>query len=357
MNFKKTTVFAFFLIFFAIRSFSQVNKYILDSLTETVEQGGYSNIDALVVSQNGKMVYEKYFNGFTNDSLHDSRSSFKSITALLIGIAIDKGYITNINNKVYPYFSEYKNFNNWDDRKDSIVIQDLLEMKSGFDCEEWNGTKDCEDGMTASDDWIKFSLDLPMAHSPGTYWAYTSSNAMLLGGIIAKASKMTVSQFAEQFLFRPLGIKNYRWTKDASGHEMTAGSFYILPTDMIKIGELILNKGIWKGRRIVSAKWIKEATSPINKIEHFSNVGISKAEGAIPQSTYYGYLWYNEEIVTDKFKYNVIFASGNGGQYIMIIADLNLVISFTGNSYNSPKSKLPFQILVKYILPYANATK
>lgn len=340
-----------------IKSFSQSgiahpNQNLLDSMTVAIEQRAYPNIDAIIISQNEKTVYENYFNGLTKDSLHDTRSSFKSVTGLLIGIAIDKGFIKSVNEKVYSFFPEYKNYSNWDSRKDSMTIQNLLEMKSGYDCEEWNSTKDCEDEMTNSDDWIKFSLDLRILNTPGTVWAYNSSNAVILGGIIANASKMPVAQFADTFLFKPLGIKNYRWTKDPLGHGMTAGSFYILPADMAKIGQLVLNKGIWKGKRIVSKKWIEEATQRITQIEDFSNVKISRTKLATPQATYYGYTWYNEEIRTDKIKENVIFASGNGGQYIMVISDLNLVVAFTGNSYNSWKSKLPFDLLIKYILPY-----
>jgi len=323
----------------------------LDSLSITLGNGTYPNIDAIAISRNGKIRYEKYLNGFNKDSLHDSRSSFKSITGILIGIAIDKGYIKNIYQKVYSFFPEYKNYSNKDTGKDSMTIKNLLEMKSGYNCEEWNGTIDCEAEMSNSGDWIKFCLDLPLKDAPGSVWAYSSINTMILGGIIAHASKMTVSEFADKFLFKPLGIVNYRWSKDPMGHEMTSGSFYILPGDMIKIGELMRNNGSFKGKRIISEKWINEATSRITKIENFSNVRISKNTTAIPQPTYYGYTWYNEEIQTNKFKYNILFASGNGGQYIMVVNKLNLVISFTGNSYNSSKSKLPFDILIKYILP------
>jgi CubicO group peptidase (beta-lactamase class C family) len=336
--------------------FSQTSGYpkqdLLNSLNVAIGRGEYPNIDSIVLSENGRVIYEKYFNGLTQDSVNDTRSSFKSITSLLMGIAIDKGFIKRVDQKVYSFFPEYESYSNWDSRKANMTIRDLLEMKSGYDCEEWDDTKDCEEKMMASDDWVKFSLDLPMSHDPGTVWAYSSSNAMVLGGIIAGASKMPISEFADKFLFQPLGIKQYRWTKDPRGHGMTAGSFYMLPSDMLKIGELVLNKGFWRGKRIVSGKWIEEAIRPITKIENFSNVKISRTESAIPEPTYYGYTWYNEEMRTNTFKHNVVFASGNGGQYIMIISDLKLVAVFTGHSYNSWKSKLPFEVLIKYVLPY-----
>ena len=325
---------------------------LLDSIRTTIDRGAYRNIDAIVISQRGKIVYEQYFNGYTKDSLHDTRSAFKSVTGLLTGIAIEKGFIKSVQEKVYPFFPEYKSYKNPDSRKGKMTIQHLLEMRSGYNCEEWNSTIDCEDEMEGSADWVKFSLDLPMLQEPGTAWSYMSSNAMILGGIIAHASKMPIDQFAGKYLFAPLGIRHYRWTKDPAGQGATAGSFYILPGDMVKIGELVLNKGLWQGKRVVSEKWIDEATQRITQIENFSNVKISGAKEAIPQPTWYGYTWYNEEVRTEKTTHNIVFASGNGGQYIMVIKDLGLVIVFTGNSYGSAKSKLPFEVLIRYVLPY-----
>jgi CubicO group peptidase (beta-lactamase class C family) len=327
---------------------------LLDSIAIAANNGSYPNLDGVVITQRGKLVFENYFHGLNRDNLHDSRSAFKSITGILVGIAIDRGFIQSVHEKVYPFFPEYKPYGNWNVLKDSMTIEHLLAMKSGFDCEEWNGAKDCEDDMENTQDWIKFCLDLPLKNKPGTQWDYTSINAMLLGGIIAHASHMTVSDFADRYLFKPLGIVNYRWTKDPLGHETTAGSFYISPLDMNKIGQLVLNDGVFNNNRVVSEKWVRKMTERLTKIENFSNVRISRNKAAIPQPTYYGYAWYNEEIKTAEFKHNVIFASGNGGQYMMVIRDLDLVVTFTGNSYNSSKSKLPFDIMIKYILPYFN---
>ncbi|WP_171062778.1 serine hydrolase [Larkinella sp. C7] len=321
-------------------------------MTIAANNGTYPNLEGVTITQGGKLVFETYLHGLRKGGLHDTRSALKSVTALLIGIAIDKGFIKNVHQKVYPFFPEYKPYGNWTSLKDSMTIEHLLEMKSGFDCEEWDGSKDCEDDMENTQDWIKFCLDLPLKNKPGTKWDYTSINAMLLGGILAHASHRSVSEFADQYLFKPLGITQYRWTKDPLGHETTAGSFYISPGDMNKIGQVVLNDGVYNGKRIVSGQWVKKMTESCIKIEDFSNVRFSRNKTAIPQPTYYGYAWYTEAIKTDQWKYTVVFASGNGGQYIMVIRDLDLVVTFTGNSYNSAKSKLPFDILVKYILPH-----
>ncbi len=313
--------------------------------------GTYPNLEALTLSQ-GILHSHAYFNGFGKDSLHDMRSAFKSVTALLIGIAIDKGFIQSVDQKVYAFFPEYRPYANWTGLKDSMSIEHLLTMKSGFDCGEWDGTKDCEDQMSTTGDWIRFCLDLPLKNKPGSRWDYTSINSMLLGGVLAHATRMSVSAFADKYLFQPLGITCYRWTKDPSGHEMTAGSFYLSPREMNKIGQLVLQEGVYQNTRIVSQQWIRAMTRPRTRIENFSNVQICRNKIAIPQPTWYGYTWYSEQIKTPQFTYNVVFASGNGGQYIMVVKQLDLVVTFSGNSYRSWKSKLPFDAMIRYILPY-----
>ncbi|WP_254560955.1 serine hydrolase domain-containing protein [Dyadobacter diqingensis] len=349
---KRSATLVLLLFFCCSGKAQQIPVSLLDSITITGNNGTYPNIDGVAITQRGKLIFETYFHGLSKDSLHDSRSSLKSVTGILLGIAIEKGFIKSLQEKVYTFFPEYKPYENWNILKDSMTIEHLVAMKSGFDCEEWDGSKDCEDDMENERDWIKFCLDLPLKNKPGTHWDYTSINTMLLGGVIAHASHMTVSDFADKYLFKPLGITKYRWTKDPVGHEMTAGSFYISPRDMNKIGQLILNGGVFNDKRLVPQKWVEVMTEKHLKIENFSNVRISKNKAAIPQPTYYGYAWYNEEVRTEKFKHNIVFASGNGGQYIMVIKDLDLVVTFTGNSYNSSRSKLPFDLMIKYILPY-----
>jgi len=333
------------------QSLNVSQRKLLDSLTADIEKNVYTGIHSILISKGGELVYEHYFNGWKRDSLHDSRSSFKSITSLLTGIAIDKGFIKNIHQKVYSFFPEYAPFSNYDDRKKRMTIKNLLEMKSGFDCEEFNGEKDCEELMVITKDWLRFSLDLPMKNAPGRVWAYTSCNPMVIGGIISHTAKMSIMDFAKEYLFDPMGITDYRWTVDSSGHATPAGSFYIRPIDMMKFGELVRQNGSWHGRQIVSASWLRESTSTLTPIPDFSFVKFSRSEIAIPRPTYYGYYWYTEIIKTKSFQEDVLFASGNGGQYIMIIKSLDLVIVFTQGNYNSSKAKRAFDILAKYILP------
>lgn len=324
---------------------------LLDSMTTLVTGNSYPNMHSILIAKDGKLVYEQYFNGWNKDSLQDSRSAFKSITSLLAGIAVDQGLIKDVNQKVYSFFPEYKDFSGNNAWKKDMTIENLLRMESGFDCEEFNDGKDCETDMMASKDWVRFSLDLPMKHKPGTVWAYTSCDPMIISGIISRVAKRSIMDFAKKYLFDPMGIKHYRWTIDPSGHGMTAGSFYILPSDMMKIGQMILQKGMWNGHRIVSAAWLEKSTSTPVPIPDFSFVKFSRSAVAIPQPTYYGYYWYKEEIRTKTFHENVLFASGNGGQYIMMIERLGIVVVFTQGNYNSWKAKKAFDLLARFILP------
>lgn len=324
---------------------------LLDSLTAVVSENSYSDVHSILITKDGKLMYEKYFNGWHKDSVHDSRSSFKSVTSLLAGIAIDKGFIKDVNQKVYSFFPEYTDFSGNNAWKKDMTIEHLLQMKAGFDCEEFNDGKDCETDMAATKDWVRFSLNLPMKDKPGTVWAYNSSAPMILSGIISRAANMSIMDFAKKYLFDPMGIKQYRWTVDPAGHGMTAGSFYILSSDMVKIGEMVLQKGRWNGNRIVSAAWLTKSTRTSIPIPDFSFLKLSRSAVAIPQPAYYGYYWYREEVRTGSFKEEVLFASGNGGQYIMLIERLGVAVAFTQGYYGNWKAKRAFDLLARYIIP------
>jgi len=324
---------------------------LLVKLRDSISHNHYPKIHSLLIAQGKDLVMETYFNGYTRNSLHDSRSSFKSVTSLLVGIAIDKGFINSVDQKIYEFFPEYP----WlkeDSLKKMLSIRNLLEMKSGLDCEEFNGTKDCEDEMSLTDNWVKYALGIKMIHKPGEVWSYTSADPMILSGVLRKATHMPVTKFAEKYLFKPLNITHYKWTTDASGNGMTAGSFYIRPIDMIKLGQLVKDDGMWKGKVIISKHWIQQSTDCKIEIPDFSYVQTSRTKVAYPQQAYYGFYWYREIIKTDFFKEDVLFASGNGGQYIFVIKRLNLTVVFTQGNYGTFRAKQAFEILAKYIIPH-----
>jgi len=323
----------------------------LTRLKTIIASDTYPNIDGVVISQNNTIIFEEYFNGFARDSLHNTRSSFKSITSLLAGIAIDKGLFT-VEDEIAKFITEWKN-----DPRGKITVKNLLEMKSGLACEGFFGIgPDCESEMWETDDWLNYILNIPLRHEPGLNWAYTSMEPELIGIIISRTSNMTLMEFAKQYLFKPLEILDYKWYITPNGTGYAAGSFFMSPFDMLKIAKLVLNNGHWKGQQIVSEKWINESTRGQTDVE-MSFTRFARTDNAKYSAATYGYLWYREKLNYKNIETELLFASGNGGQYMMVLKDYNAAIAFTGSNFGNWRGKLPFDILLKHIIPILESKK
>lgn len=296
-----------------------------------------TKVHSILLVNDGELIIEEYFDGYSVGKQHDLRSVTKSIRSLLVGIAIDQGFIEDINDPVSKYLIDLAPKKNLDERKEQISIKHLLTMSSGLDCNDWDKkSKGQEDKVYKKKDWLQYTLDLPVINDPGTVSHYCSMGSILVAEIISQTSNMDVTEFAEEYLFKPLGISNVSWGHTSKKEVISSGKrLYMTPRDMAKIGLLILNEGTWNGTRIVSEQWIQESTTPKTKI-----TGID-----------YGYFWWNipsqvnEQILSSKT------ATGNGGQYIMVIPELDMVAVFTGGAYNSQEDKLPFAILNRVFLP------
>ncbi|MBX2844475.1 MAG: beta-lactamase family protein [Flammeovirgaceae bacterium] len=340
-----TTIIIAFLFFSYGCHSQQLTNSKLTDLKKAIAADKYPNIDGIVVSKNNKILIEEYFNGFKKNSQHDTRSSFKSVTSILAGIAIDQG-LFHINDNLDKFFPEWKN-----DDRGKITVKNLLEMKSGLQCEGFFDIgPDCESEMWDTKDWIGFILDIPLRHQPGLNWAYTSVEPMLVGELIARTSESTIMDFAKEYLFEPLKIEQYKWTISPKGRGMSAGSFFMRPLDMIKISQLVNNKGTWDGKKIVSKEWIEKSTLCQIDVE-MSFVRFSRTRNAKYTTAKYGYFWYREKLQYGDIKTEVLFASGNGGQYMMVLKDYDAEIVFTGSNYGNWRGKLPFKILLKYLIP------
>lgn len=323
----------------------------MNLLDKVLTNGNYPNIYSLLVCRNEEVMYERYFSGNDEYSLFDIRSSFKSIVSLLVGIAVDKGYVASIDDPVFSYFSGTRYSSLFDKKKKEISIRDLISMKSGFACEEFFLSQDCETLMEESDDWVAFCLKIPMSHRPGRHWSYATCNAVIVGFLIEIATGMPIADFADKYLFLPLNISSYKWTTDPSGNYMSGGSFFMRTRDMLKIGRLVFNKGFYNDINIVSEEYLALATAKLTKIPRFSFVEQSGFKEARHAVAYYGFYWYTEEVTVNRKQFTCHFTSGNGGQYILIIKDLNLVATCTQGNFDSRRSKQFFEILLKYIIP------
>lgn len=316
----------------------QLDAQPFDDLIKNILSGDYQSIDSVLIYTNGSLILEEYFNGYNQDKLHDLRSASKSITSLLVGLAIDKKYIRSIDEPVYPFFeNSYVSFKNGSRSKQEISIKHLLNMASGLECNDDDpSSAGNEDKMYRYRDWYKFILDLEVIDKPGDVFSYCTGGVNLLGGVIRHASNMKIKPFSQEYLFTPLGIDNFRWSYAANQAADTGGHLYLRPRDLLKIGVLFLSDGNWQSEQVVSSSWID-----LSKEKYFSN---------------YGYLWWKNEIEIDEngtpFSIPVILASGNGGQIIYIIPSLQSVIVFTGSNYNNFWGGYgPFLMMKDLILP------
>ena len=308
---------------------------LLDSMIDDVRAGDWTGIHSVLVVKDGRLVLEEYFGSNDRDTFHEIRSATKSIGSILVGIGIERGILNSVEAPVHPYFASHEPEGGWDPRARDVTVRDLLTMTSGFECDDLATDFACEDGMHDSGDWVAYSLSLPMAHNPGEHWAYNSSSLILVGEILAAESGEKLERFAERHLFGPLGI-DFRWQVSPRGRAWIGGGARMRPRDMAKIGLMMANGGMWKGRRILPEEWIEEST------------GRHEQEG---NGVWYGYLWQTGRHHIGNELVHAYWASGNGGQYIVVVPEQDLVIVFTGGNYNSPLAGQPFQMLVRYILP------
>jgi CubicO group peptidase (beta-lactamase class C family) len=310
----------------------KIVEFIGDILKEK-----FKNIHSVLLVKNGKLILEEYFYNYEREKLHQIRSATKSIGSVLTGIAIDKGFISSENETIYPYFKSYEPKEKWDARVKKITLKSLMTMTSGYNCDDVKGKYNCERNMYKSDDWVEYALNLPMAYNPGEHWAYNSASLWLVGEIISKESNMSIPDFADKYLFGPLGINDFQWWFSPKKSAWLAGGAKMRPRDMAKFGCMVLNFGKWKGTQIVSKEWIEKSTK-----EHVRNSGGYWG---------YGYLWWIGKTIIKNQDIETIIASGNGGQKIYIFPKFELVAVFTGGNYGSDLSSQPDQMLINYILP------
>ncbi|TGV00652.1 serine hydrolase domain-containing protein [Flavivirga rizhaonensis] len=290
-----------------------------------------NKIHSVLLVKNDQIIIEEYFGEHSVNNQHDLRSATKSITSILMGIAVDKGFVETVNDPISKYLNSLVPTKNLDERKKEITIKHLLTMSTGLDCNDWDKkSKGQEDKIYKKNDWLQYFLNLPMVNKAGTVSNYCTMGQILATEIISQTSGITIDKFAEKYLFNPLGISNVNWGHTSKKEIIPSGKrLYMTSRDMAKIGQLILNKGKWNGKQVVPEKWIEESTTSKTKI-----TGID-----------YGYLWWNIPFKANGKIFVSKTATGNGGQYIMVLPELDMVAIFTGGAYNSQEDKLPFVIM------------
>ncbi len=324
-----------------------MDEAILKDMVNKMHNGEFGKFDALVIVKDGKIILDEYENGYNSKKVHEIASITKSITSLLIGMAKDKGEIKSEEEKIINYFNGYK-IQNLDERKKAITIKDILTMRSGFNWNEWTTPMDKNNPlmkMYNNSSWIKTSINANMAYDPGTVFQYNSGGVILLDHIINSSTGMSSTKYAQKYLFEPLGIKEYFWSKEImffGGTTNTGGGLNLRPRDLAKIGQMVLNKGKWNGKQIVSEEWLNES---FKQHVELVNLGIMRSG--------YGYLWYIFPENMNTWGDNSIYACcGAGGQYMFIIPKYNTIVVTTANEFDDHSAILngATEILYNYIL-------
>jgi len=329
-----------------------IDERTIEQAIDRVRDNTYQNIHSILIVKDDKLVFEEYFSGyawdynddqfrgeltdFGIDTIHNLASVTKSFTSALVGIAIDHGFIQDVDEKMFAFFPEYANLS--DGRKGDITLEYLLTMTSGLEWNEmefpYSNTRNDLVQLFIVSGPIEYILAKPVVNEPGIIWYYNGGGTNLLGEVIREATGMRMDVFADEYLFEPLGITDYEWDYLNSEIIHASGNLELRPRDMAKLGYLFLKGGTWKGERIVSEEWIEESTK--------SHISPSWADG-------YGYQWWIETYHSNSTPVDSFYAAGWGGQRITVFPSLDMVVVFTGGNYVGEN---PIDdIITHYILP------
>lgn len=312
----------------------------IKELKGNIEAGVFKKINGIIVIKNNKLLIEEYFNDETRDSLHDPRSVGKSFASSLIGIAIDAGYIENEYKQLKDFYDLSKNANN-SALKENTSLYQLLTMSSSFDGnDEVGSSPGNEENMYETADWVKFSLDLPMTtKQPKGHWHYFTAGVVLLGDVLNKSVPGGLEKYADEMLFKPLGITNYKWQYTPQGVPNTAGGIRLKAIDFAKYGQLYKNGGVWNAKQIISKKWIDKTFMKQKFLPGRDN-------------EFYGYLFWNKTYSINQKKCEAWYCAGNGGNYIFVFKDQPLVIVITASAYGQVYGHTQVhKMMEQYILP------
>lgn len=299
------------------------NRDSINALDDFISGFEQNDFRGMVVIKDHQIAIEYFYNNTERSDINDIRSAGKSFTALLLGIAIEEGLVDSLEQDVYSFFSKEKYPDLNKDLKE-IKIKHLLDMSSGLDADsdDWKTPGNAGQWM-GKDDWISYILSIRSKREPGKEWIYADINSALIGAIIEETSEMSLNDFAKEKVFGPLGIQKYYWYTNPSNQTVASGTLFLSTLDFAKLGVLVANEGKWGQKQIIPEDYIEKLIST-------KSFDLSKYWSLFDK---YGMLWYkNQETINGK-QIDYLWASGNGGNHLIIVPEQELVIALTSTAY------------------------
>lgn len=329
----------------------------LSAMMDYINSVDQHRIHNILILKNNKLVFEEYFSGYKLDydvpNLdgelitynrtfdHPMMSVSKSVTSVIIGIAVKEGYITDLNKKIIDYFPEYADILTGE--KANITIHHLLSMTCGLPLDEstysYADTRNELRQVMLMDDPIRYILSRPLISSPGTRFYYSSGTGIVLSAIIEKLTGMRFLDYANSKLFDPLRSEGGVWSAIHNGLTFASGGLYFKARELTKIGILFLNNGQFEGNEIITPDWIR-----------LSQQEFIGTNNAFFQNSTYGYQWWNTHFTVNGISQKCFFAAGWGGQYMFIIPGLDMIIEINSGNYFGTSRVSPFDLVKNYIL-------
>jgi CubicO group peptidase (beta-lactamase class C family) len=298
-------------------------------------------VDALLVARHGKLVLEEYFRGQDRDTQHALRSAQKSMTSVLAGAVMHEGGPLSVSSPVYKVMNGGTFPPDLEPRKRAMTLEHLLTMTSGLQCDDWDDKEthnedEMWDNATSEPDFYRYALNLPMARNPGEKAFYCSAGANLALGVIGRATGEPVVELFDRLIARPMKIDRYLLPLNGAGQPYGAGGASFRARDFLKFGQLMLNGGTWNGHRILGRDYVKRSTSPLYALGRF----------------HYGYLWWIHDYPYKDRTVRAFWAGGNGGQSVVVIPELDLVVATFGSNYFSAGGHyVQLEVIPKSLLP------
>lgn len=303
------------------------------------DNDAHADLRGVHILRDGRLVAERYYNGARGDDLHDVRSAGKSITALVMGLALDRGAVRSVDDPVERYWPEAAG-----SAIGKVALTDVLTMRSGLAAfDDDPASPGNEDLLDAAADPLAFILDVVRVETPGSHYRYNSLTASVAGIVIAKATGQSMGDFAKASLFDPLGIEHWRWNADAAGYTKGQGNLFLRLRDLAAIGEMVRQDGVYQGQRIVSASWIEQALAArvaIGDVDRYADT--------------YGYYWYGKTYRIADQSVRVHFASGNGGNKIYVVPSHGMVIAITSAAYGEGHGQRRSETILLAVLDSLN---